>query len=134
VTGKFAWIDSYVNQIWLNNALQLALMEMLTTYGSIPYNPEGYGYIRAAIYDPAVAGVNFGAIRQNVALSSAQISEVNALAGMNIATQLSNIGWYLVIQPATAQTRAARTSPTIIFIYCDGESVQQINLSSVLVQ
>lgn len=134
VTGPYSWLDSYVNQIWLNNACQLALMTMLTSYGSIPYNPTGYGYIRAAMADPINAAVNFGAIRPNVPLSAAQASEVNALAGQKIDGVLSTRGWYLVIQPATAQVRAARQSPTIILVYMDGESVQQINLSSVLVQ
>ncbi len=134
VTGPYDWLDSYVNQIWLNNACQLALMEMLTQYKSIPYNPVGYGYIRAALADPVSAALNFGAIRANVPLSAAQISEVNAIAGFAIDQVLSTTGWYLVIQAATAQVRAARQSPTIILLYMDGESIQKINLSSVLVQ
>ena len=134
LTGPYDWIDSYVNQIWLNNACQLALMEMLTQYKSIPYNPTGYGYIRAALADPIQAALNFGAIRANVPLSAAQASEVNALAGMNVAGTVATVGWYLVIQPASSIVRGARQSPTIILIYSDGESIQQINLSSVLVQ
>ncbi len=134
VLGPYEWIDSYVNQIWLSNACQLALMEMLGNYLSIPYNPVGYGYIRAALADPIAAALNFGAIRQNVPLSAAQASEVNAIAGQTVAPVLSTVGWYLVIQPATAQVRAARQSPTIILLYMDGESVQKVNLSSILVQ
>jgi hypothetical protein len=134
VTGPFQWIDSYLNQIWLNNACQLALMEMLTTYFSIPYNPVGYGFIRAALMDPVNAGVNNGVIRQNVPLSSAQASEVNALAGQKVDGVLSTRGWYLVIQPATSLVRQARQSPTIILLYMDGQSIQRINMSSVLVQ
>ena len=134
VTGPFNWLDSYVNQIWLNNGCQLALMQMLIQYKSIPYNPQGYGYIRSALAVPAQAAVNFGAIRPNVPLSAAQAAEVNALAGMAIDQVLSTVGWYLVIQPASSIVRAARTSPTIILVYMDGQSIQQINLSSVMVQ
>ena len=134
ITGPFQWFDSYINQIWFNNACQLALMTMLRSYGSIPYNPVGYGYIRAALADPVNAALNFGAIRPNVPLSSGQASEVNALAGTPVDQVLSTRGWYLVIQPATSQVRAARKSPTIILLYMDGQSIQQINLSSVLVQ
>ncbi len=134
ISGAYDWIDSYINQIWLNNQCQLALMTMLTQYKSIPYNPVGYGYIRAALADPISAALNFGAIRSNVPLSASQASEVNALAGMAIDGVLSTVGWYLVIQPATAQVRAARQSPTVILIYQDGQSVQSVNLSSVLVQ
>jgi Protein of unknown function (DUF3383) len=134
LSGPFEWIDSYIDQIWLSSECQLALMTMLTQFGSIPYNPQGYGFIRAAIATPVQAAVNFGAIRQNVPLSAAQVSEVNVLAGMAIDSVLSTVGSYLVIQTASAQTRAARQSPTIILVYTDGQSVQQINLSSVLVQ
>lgn len=134
LTGPFQWLDSYVNQIQLNNACQLALMTMLTTYRSIPYNPEGYGIIRSAIDDPVAQALNFGTIRQNVPLSAAQASEVNALAGLPVDRVLATRGWYLVIQPATSQVRQARGSPTIILLYMDGQSIQQISLSSVLVQ
>lgn len=134
ITGLFSWADSYLNQIWFNNACQLALMEMLGNYLSIPYNPVGYGYIRAALMDPINAALNFGAIRANVPLSSAQASEVNAIAGMKVDDVLGTRGWYLVIQPATAQVRALRNSPTIILLYMDGQSVQRITLSSILVQ
>ena len=134
ITGPFSWMDSFVNQIWLNNACQLALMTMLTQYKSIPYNPVGYGYIRAALADPINAALNFGAIRANVPLSAAQASEVNAVAGQTVDGVLSTRGWYLVIQAATALTRAARNSPTVILLYMDGQSVQKVNLSSILVQ
>lgn len=134
ISGPFSWWDSYVNQIWLNAACQLALMTMLTTYRSIPYNPTGYGYIRAAVAVPAKAGVNNGVIRAGVPLSDAQVAEVNAAAGIAIDRVLFTEGWCLVIQPASAQVRAARGSPTIILFYMDGESVQRINLSSVLIQ
>jgi Protein of unknown function (DUF3383) len=147
ISGPFEWIDSYVNQIWLNNQCQLALLTLLTQIGSIPYNPYGYGLIRTALtggagttpiplppQSPVAAALNFGAIRQNVPLSSTEITAVNNLAGFSIDTVLATTGWYLLIQPATAQIRAARQSPTIILLYMDGESVQSLNLSSVLVQ
>ena len=48
VTGPFLWLDSYLDQIWLNNQLQLALMVLLTTVKSLPYNQQGYGLIASA--------------------------------------------------------------------------------------
>ena len=147
ISGDFAWIDSYLNQIWLNNQCQIALMTLLTTVGRVPYNPTGYGMIRTTLTggasgssiilppsSPVAAGLNNGVITPNVPLSSEQIVAVNTLAGMQIDQVLSVQGWYLVIQPATAQVRAARNSPTIILLYLDGGSVQRIVLSSVLVQ
>ena len=124
ISGPYLWIDSYINQIWLNNQLQLTLMNLLTTLRTIPYNPVGYGYIRDAIaggasqaliaqppQSPVAAALNNGVIQRNVPLSANQISYVNATAGFPIDQTLSTQGWYLLIQPATAQVRQARQSP-----------------------
>ena len=131
VTGEFLWADSYVNQIWLNNALQLALMTLLTQVKSVPYNSSGYGLIYAACIDPIAQAVNFGAIRPGVPLSNLQAAEVNAAAGTQIDQILKNRGWYLQILDANAQVRAARSSPPITLWYMDGGSVQQINVASI---
>lgn len=134
ISGKYKWIDSYVNQIWLNNQLQLALMTLLTSVKSIPYNSAGYALIEAACADPINAGLNFGAFQPGVQLSTLQAAQVNSAAGANISTTLQNRGWYLQVLPASAQSRGNRTTPPINFWYMDGGSVQQINLSSIEVQ
>lgn len=134
VSGPYDWVDSYINQIWLNNALQLAILSGLVQAKSVPYNQAGYTLIRAWCMDPINAALNFGAIRAGVTLSAAQIAEVNASAGVNIANTLSNEGFYLQVKDATPQVRAARGSPPCSLWYMDGQSVQQINLASILVQ
>lgn len=134
VSGIFQWMDSYINQIWLNNALQLALVELLQNVNSIPYNNQGYELIKAACADPINAGLNFGAIRAGVTLSNAQAAEINSAAGVKISDILQIQGWYLQVLDATPQVRQARTSPPMTFWYMDGESVQQITLNSILVQ
>src|SRR5579872_6273182 len=134
VTGPFKWLDSYVNAIWLKNQLQLALMTLLTSVPSIPYNSAGYDLIEAACADPINAAVNFGAIRAGVPLSALQVAEVNNAAGAQISDVLQNRGWYLQVLPATAQVRVARQSPPITLWYMDGQSVQQITLQSLEVQ
>lgn len=131
VSGPFKWADSYVNQIWLNNGLQLALMTLLTEMGTIPYNQAGYAAIEAACADPIQAALNFGAIRPGVPLSALQIAQVNSLAGDKVDTVLSTRGYYLKVGPASATVRAARASPPIILFYMDGQSVQQINMNSI---
>jgi hypothetical protein len=134
ISGPFKWADAYVGQIWLNSQLQLALMELLTNVKSIPYNASGYALINAAMQDPIAAAVNFGLITPGTTLSAAQIAEVNNAAGVKIANILQSTGYYLQILPGTAQVRGARTSPPITLWYCQGGSVQSINVSSVEVQ
>src|SRR6185312_5655348 len=38
--GQWKWVDSYVNQIWMNAQLQLAMFTLLQSVGSVPYNAE----------------------------------------------------------------------------------------------
>ncbi|WP_321905126.1 DUF3383 family protein [Paraburkholderia tropica] len=134
VSGEFDWADSYVNQIWLNNSFQLALMTLLTNVKSIPYDAAGYALVSAAMQDPITAAGTFGMYDTNVTLSAAEIAEVNNAAGTSIASTLQSQGYYLQILAASATVRAARTSPPITFWYVDGGSIQSIDVSSVEVQ
>lgn len=134
VSGDFTWLDSYVNQIWLNNALQIALLNLLQNANSVPYNAAGNSMIEAALNDAIQAALTFGAIRAGVTLSSSQAASVNAAAGVRASDVLATRGWYLLIGTASAEVRAARQSPPATFWYMDGQSVQEIELSSINVQ
>lgn len=132
--GEWKWIDAYVNQIWFNAALQLAYMELLAQVKSIPYNNSGYALLRAAGADPIAAAINAGVIQPGVPLSLLQQQEVNTAAGANIATTLTQLGYYLQILPADSITRGTRGSPPMTLWYTDGGSIQKINLASIDVQ
>lgn len=134
VTGPFLWIDSYVNQIWLNEGFQLDLMQLLTSLKSIPYNAAGYALIEAALHDRIEQALTFGAIRAGITLSALQVAQVNAAAGLVIAPTLQQRGWYLQVADAAPSVRAARGSPPVTFWYMDGQSIQKISLTSVQVQ
>lgn len=134
ITGPFQWADSYFGQIVLNTNLQTALMTLLTSVNSIPYNAQAYGLIEAACAGPINAALNAGIIATGIPLSPLQAAEVNAAAGKVIDGIISTRGWYLLIQPASATTRAARQSPPITLWYADGQSVQNIQLASIDVQ
>jgi len=134
VSGDFQWLDSYVNQIWLNNSIQLALVSLLVNSRAIPYNSTGYAKIESSLSDVINQGLSFGVFRPGVTLSSSQVAAVNAQAGRDIAGTLSTRGWYLQILDATPEVRQARGSPPMTFWYVDGQAVQQINLASIAVQ
>jgi hypothetical protein len=131
ISGAWKWLDSYLNQIWLNANLQLSIVTLLTQVGAVPYNAKGYTLIEAACLDPILAAVNFGAIQPGVTLSASQAAQVNNAAGIAIDTVLSTRGWYLQIVPATAAIRAQRASPSMTLWYTDGGSVQQVTLASI---
>jgi hypothetical protein len=132
VSGAFLWIDTYLDQIYLNRELQRALFEALLAYNSLPYNQDGYTALYRAGADVATAALTSGIIRAGVTLSGSQQQLVNSQAGRVIAPAISNTGWYLLIgDPANvAQARQNRTSPDAQFWYADGGSIQQITLQS----
>lgn len=133
VTGEFAWFDSFVNQIWLNNRMQLALLELFRDSKSIPFNVAGYTIIANALQDSIDAGLNFGAFAPG-AISSSQAATVNAEAGASIASVLQTQGYYLQVREASSTIRAARGPVEINFWYLDRGSVQSIALNSIAVQ
>lgn len=135
ISGEFLWADSYVNQIQLNNALQLALVNFLASTGRVPFNEVGYGKVEAAMSGPIQDALNFGSIVAGVTLSPAQIAQVNAAAGgRDIATTVSQRGWYVLVVDASAQVRAARGPLQVFLFYCDGQAVQTITVSSTEIE
>jgi hypothetical protein len=131
ISGTFEWVDSYINQIWMNNQFQLALMTLLSQVKSLPYNAAGRTMIKAAVLDVINQAGNFGAFQPGVTLSNLQAVQVNTTAGMRIDNVLTNNGWYFQVQDAAPQVRAARTTPPAYFWYTDGGSVQSIALASI---
>ncbi|MDC9598779.1 DUF3383 domain-containing protein [Xenorhabdus anantnagensis] len=134
ISGKFKWLDSYVNQVYLNSQLQLALMTMLTSFKSISYNETGRAIHRAAIQDPINQMLNFGAIQRGITLSEQQKEQINIEAGFDAAAQVNAEGWCLRIGETPAQARGLRKSMPLKLWYADGGSVQQITLPSINVQ
>jgi hypothetical protein len=131
ISGPYEWADSYVNQIWLSNQLQLDMMVLMTQLKSLPYNALGYSIVRSSIQDTINQAKDFGAFQGGVTLSQLQVSEVNTTAGIRIDKTLSSQGWYVQVKDATPQVRQNRASPPFHLWYMDGQSIQQLNIASV---
>lgn len=134
ISGEWRWLDTFLNQIWLNANLQLAMVNLLTGVGSVPYNAEGYAMIEAACLDPIHAAINFGAIRTGVALSESQKAQIKNALGRDASGTIFSKGYVLQIEPATAAIRADRGSPSMTLYYADGGSVQRLHLASIAIQ
>jgi len=131
MSGKWKWLDTFIDQVYMNSQFQLALLSLLTSVGSIPYNQDGYSLIRAAMMDPINQMLNFGGIRAGITLSAAQIAQVNQAAGLDVATTIAQQGYYLQILDPGAQVRGNRGTPVINFWYTDGGAVQKITVASI---
>lgn len=134
ISGRFEWLDSYANEIWMNANFQQELLSYMAAAGSIPYNAQGYAAIENVLQTPISDAVDFGAIRAGITLSGAQIIAVNSMAGQSIENVLYARGWYLSIKDPGPTVRAARGTPEMTFFYCDGGSVQAMVMASLLVQ
>lgn len=132
--GEFDWIDTFINQVFMNSQFQLDDMTLLTQVGFVPYDPAGYALLRASKQDTINTMLNFGGIATGVVLSSAQIAEINQAAGVNAASVIQTNGYYLQILDPGATVRAARGTPVQNFWYADGGSVQRLVLASIEVQ
>ncbi|MGF6806291.1 hypothetical protein OKW30_001417 [Paraburkholderia sp. Clong3] len=133
ISGTWAWLDSFLNQIWLNANLQLAMVQLLMSINSLPYNPQGDSLVDAACLDPISKALNYGAIRTGIELSYSEVAQIQNALGFDASMTIQAKGFYLYIAPATADIRAARGSPPMTLYYTDGESMQALDLASVCV-
>lgn len=134
ISGRFKWLDSFANEIWMNANFQQELLAFMASAKSIPYNATGYAAIETVLQTPINQALDFGAIRGGVTLTGSQKVAVNSAAGQSIDSVLATRGWYLNIKDPGGAARAARTTPSMTFFYCDGGSIQQMRMASLLVQ
>ncbi len=131
--SDYGFIDPYINSIWLNNRLQAALMDGITSVGRVPYNMRGYTMIKAWMMDPVNEARTNAAIEAGVALSERQRSEVMTEAGLDISDELRTQGYYIQVLDPGAPARARRESPIISLWYTYGGAVQKIEVASTAV-
>lgn len=134
ISGEYLWADSYANQIWLNDQLQVAYMGFLASARSVPFNDVGYTKVRAAALDVIDTALAFGAIRAGVQLAPSQITAINDAAGVEAANAVQNYGFYLGVTDPGSVARTQRKSPNISLWYADGQSVQKISVAANEVQ
>ena len=133
LNSNYVFIDPLINSIWLNNALQVAIMNGLTVAPRVPYTDGGYTRIRSWMMDPVNRARTNGTIEAGVNLSDAQKAEVMAEAGMDISEELFTAGYFLQITDPGAQARVNRETPVISLWYTYGGAVQRITVASTAI-
>ena len=131
--SDYGFIDPYVNAIWLNNRLQVSLMDGITSAGRVPYNTRGYTMIKAWMMDPVNQARGNAAIEPGVVLSERQRSEVMNEAGLDISKELWTQGYYIQVLDPGAAARARRGSPIISLWYTYGGAVQKVEVASTAI-
>ena len=133
VGGNFGYVDAYIGNIWLRNALQNAILNGLQQVPRTPYNDDGYNQIRAWCADPISRGINNGAIQKGVKLSEAQKAQLYAEIGLDVADDIYTDGYYLVVQDPGAQARVNRESPVCGLWYTYGGQVNKVELPATVI-
>jgi hypothetical protein len=141
--GNIPWANLFFDQVWLNAQLELALINLYTTVNKIPYDPFGYGLVKAALVGqnntgsptdngPLNNALNNGVIETGVELSSSQAAAINAAAGVsNAASLVQNNGYFLQILDPGATARAASQTPIINLWYASGGAVLSFSIASI---
>lgn len=131
--GEYQWIDTYLNAVWLNNALQVACMNGFAQNARVPYTEEGYTLIKAWMQDPINRALKSGIIDPGVTLSEAQKAQLQQEAGLDISSQLNTDGYYVqVLDPAPA-VRQQRGTPQCSLWYTYGGAVHKLEIASTAV-
>jgi hypothetical protein len=131
--GEWDWIDTYLNAVWLNNALQVAIMAGLNQSPRVPYTDEGYALVRAWCMDPINRALKCGIIDPGVTLSESQKAELQREAGRDISGELRTDGYVLQVDDASPAVRQQRETPSCSLWYCYGSSIHRIDLASTVV-
>lgn len=131
--SDYGFIDSYINSIWLNSRLQVAIADGLVAAPRVPYNERGYTTIRAWMTTPIEEAIYNGVIDVGINLNAAQIDLVNNEAGLDISRELYTNGYFLQINDPGASVRAERGTPVISLWYTYGGSVQRIVVASTAI-
>lgn len=136
VTGKWAWLDTYINQMWLNRALQANLFALMRNVGQLPYTTVGTSLVKTSLLTVVNQALANGVIQPGVALSASQVATITSKFGASAASTVQSTGYYLSVklESTDAATRAARKTPALALYYTDGQSVQSLELASIEVQ
>jgi hypothetical protein len=131
--GAWKWIDTYLNAIWLNNALQVACMVGFQNNLRVPYTEEGYAIVRSWCMDPINRALRSGVIEPGVTLAEAQKAQIQREAGKDISQQLYSDGYYLKVEDPSPAIRQQRGTPDASLWYTYGGAIHKLEIASTAV-
>lgn len=128
VGGDHIWLNSLFKHIWLNHMIQMDLLNLLIDVNSIPFNSSGYTLIDNCCNSTINKAKNNGTIVAGVELSSLQKAILKEMVGKDISEELRFYGYYFYLKQSSSEERLERKYTGGILFYCDGGSIQSINL------
>lgn len=133
ITGKYIWLDSFIDEVWINANLVSSFLALFLANQSYPFNVRGYATVETAVSSVASRGLAYGAIQTGVTLDPEQLAIVNGETGLDLQSVLFNQGWYFYIPPQRGETRIERILAGAIFYWVDGQLIQSIRMASTTI-
>lgn len=133
MAGEYKWIDTYLNAVWLNNALQVACVNGFTQVGRVPYTQVGYAIVKSWCQDPINRALNSGIIEPGVTLSESQKAQLQREAGRDISSELFTDGYVLQVKDPAPAIRQQRQSPEVSLWYTYGGAIHKLEIVSTAI-
>lgn len=133
ITGQYIWLDSFIDQVWLNANLVTSFLALFLANQSYPFNVRGYATVETAVGNVASRGLTYGAVQTGITLDPEQLAIVTGETGLDLESVLFNQGWYFYIPPQRGETRLERVLSGTIFYWVDGQLIQSIKMSSTTI-
>lgn len=133
VYGDFKYLDSLINDIWLNSKVQTSVFFGLQQMDAVPYNEQGYASVKAWMLDAMEAGLKNGVIRAGVTLNETQKDTLFNLLGDDYSADLYQNGFLILVLDPGAQVRGMRGSPETYYVYTSGGSIHCVHGESIVV-
>ena len=133
LTGQWLYIENLANNIWVVDQLQIKVAGYFGIAKTIPYTDQGYQALTAVIGTVGTSAVNNTVAQAGNVFSAAVIQKLNADAGFDLASALTEQGWCAWVVPATYDERVNREPVQAYFYYTNGGSIGKVTINNTLV-
>lgn len=133
VYGDFKFLDTLVNDIWLNSKLQTSVFFGLQSMDRVPYTEAGYTSVKAWMLDAVEAAIKNGIISAGTSLNETQKDVLHNMLGDDYSAELFQNGFVILVKDPGALARQNRTSPETYCVYCSGGAIHAVHGESVTV-
>lgn len=136
-TSTPQFLNIYANEMWLKDAMQAALMNLLITQNRVPANEQGKSQILAVFQSIIEEATNNGTISANKTLTSSQKSFITSTTGdPNAWYQVQTIGYWvncLIVPYTNPITNLVEYKAEYTLIYSKDDDINLITGQQVLI-
>lgn len=133
ISGQFVFLQNFINQMWLSNAIQNALIVLFSNAKIVGYNPKGYSLISAAITGVMAQALVNGVVTVGSQFSQDQKAILINQAGLDISPFLTQSGYYVQVQPVTGDQQASNVPPPTTVWYTNGGVILTLPVNTVFI-